>query len=159
MAVTTNQNAGVASVERVRNHQFGEPVGLTQPGHGGYGTPEIALDRFGNGLVTFGQFANGDATTIYTVAYGVAPPMVTAFRAAANEFKFRVNEPARVRVTIRHGKSTLRQRARARPGRNRISFTPAIRAFLRHPGRYHATIRARDAGPGESRPRVVAIER
>jgi hypothetical protein len=159
MAVTTNENAGVAGLERVREHQFGEPVGLTETRHGGYGTPEVALDRFGNGLVTFGQFAAGDTRTIYTVAYGVAPPVVTSFRAAANEFKFRVNEPARVRLTLRHGRRTMRQRARARPGRNRISFTPAIRAFLRHPGRYYATIRARDAGPGESRPRVVAIER
>ncbi|MDP1848130.1 MAG: hypothetical protein Q8K79_10095 [Solirubrobacteraceae bacterium] len=111
-------------------------------------SPAIATDPFGNGIVVWSS--GGSARPVTAVAYSATAPVVARVRAGSRELRFRANEPANVRITVRrdvrHGKSAT-QTAVARPGANNVRYVSKVRALLRRKGRYVATIRARDAGP------------
>jgi hypothetical protein len=159
MALARDERPGIEALERVRGDELGDPVLILTDGHGGYSSPEIAFDRYGNGLLVFVRYPRPEEQTIELVAYSAKPPVVTSFRAAARQFRFRVNEPARVTMVAKHGHRRVRQSAIARPGMNRIGYSSKARRFLGHSGRYRLTLRARDAGPGKGRPRTITIKR
>jgi hypothetical protein len=110
--------------------------------------PSLATDPFGNGVVVW--TSHGQPRPVTAVAYSALPPLVAGVRAGSAELRFRSSEPAKLRITVRRdvprGRSAT-QTAVARAGANKVRYASRMRALLRRPGRFVATIRARDAGP------------
>ncbi len=89
-------------------------------------------------------------------------PSVSRFRVSRRRFRvqtafrFRVSEPARVRLTIRRGARRVRSLVRLRlAGEGLIRFTARAGKRPLRSGRYRATLVARDRAGNLSRPRVL----
>jgi uncharacterized delta-60 repeat protein len=80
-------------------------------------------------------------------------PRITRLRVVRRQLRFRLSEPARVRVTIRRGRRVARLALDGRAGRNR--------ARLRRlkPGRYRVIARPVDAAGNAGRARVTRFSR
>ncbi len=73
-------------------------------------------------------------------------------------FRFRVNEPATMRLTLRRGSRRLGSLViRHRAGAGAIHFTGRIGRRALRPGRYRATLGARDAAGNLARPRTLRL--
>jgi hypothetical protein len=121
--------------------------------------PQIATDAFGNGLAVWLRGPVGQPSTVFAAGYSAGPPDVTSFQARKSAFGLRVNEPARVTITVRGSHGRASEWSRVQPGDNTLSFRGTVRSLLRHHGRYRATVRARDAGPRASRAHTITFKR
>lgn len=123
--------------------------------------PAVATDPFGNGVVAFTAVRQG-GVTIDAASYSAGPPQVADLRVRDDAVRFRLDEPARVRISVRalrRGARTATMTAPAAAARNRIELAPRLRRLARRPGRYRLTVRARDAGPRASPTRRVEFRR
>jgi hypothetical protein len=122
-------------------------------------TPALATDRFDNGVVAWTE-SEVDGPTVYVSSYSATPPAVSGFKVKRSSFAFDLDEPALVQLTLkRNGGPAASLTKRSRAGREVVRFDARMRRMLRRPGRYRATIQARDAGPGASRVRTVTFSR
>jgi hypothetical protein len=111
-------------------------------------SPAVATDPFGNGLVVWTAPGAGGGA-VNAAAYSALAPAVAQLRVGSREFRLRVTEPARIRITVRRGAKgrSASQTAVVRAGVSKLAFVANVRRLLRRPGSYSATIRTRDAGP------------
>jgi hypothetical protein len=121
--------------------------------------PELATDGFGNGLIVWLRGPLNEPSTVFASGYSATPPDLTAVAAKRNAFAFKVNEPARVTVTVSGRHRSAMQWSRVPRGKNTLPFNGKVRSLLARPGRYSATFRARDAGPRASRTRTIKFKR
>jgi hypothetical protein len=121
--------------------------------------PELATDAFGNGLIVWLRGPLNEPSTVFASGYSATPPDLTAVAAKRNAFAFKVNEPARVTVTVSGRHRSAMQWSRVPRGKNTLPFNGKVRSLLARPGRYSATFRARDAGPRASRTRTIKFKR
>jgi hypothetical protein len=111
-------------------------------------SPAVATDPYGNGLVVWTTVGRSGGAVL-SAAYSALAPAVSQLRVGSREFRLRVTEPARVRITVRRGTKgrSASQTAVVRATASKLAFATAVRRLLTHRGRYTATIRTRDAGP------------
>ena len=132
--------------------------------------PAVAFDGLGNGVVVWegddGQSRGGSAydseRPIKVAAYDSARPQVRAVTPARAAFRFRLSEPATVRIAIaRRAGGRYRQlgliRRRADRGANVVRLPRRLRRSLARPGRYRAAIGARDSAGRRARVRRVGF--
>jgi hypothetical protein len=125
--------------------------------------PQIATDPFGNGVVVWlrgpGNGLGDQPSTVFAAGYSAAPPDLSSVVAKRSAFALKVNEPARVTVTVsgRHRRAV--QWSRVRRGKSTLAFNGKVRALVARHGHYKATFRARDAGPRASRARTITFKR
>jgi hypothetical protein len=163
---------GVGASVRPRGGRFGKPEGIAaQDAERGY-CCSAALDRLGNGLVSW-----TDGRRVLAMLYDVAAPRIgyldpvtTATRAAARAkpltrgFRFRVSEPARVKLAIdRRGSGGWRRVGAvsllAPKGPGRLALTKGLQARVAARGSYRATLSARDAAGRRAKPRTAEFAR
>jgi hypothetical protein len=113
----------------------------------------MATDAFGNGVVAY---VDGETKDVMAVDYSASAPKLSDVAALPGAgFRFRVNEPARVRATLwRGGRRIATVRRRAGAGVSRMG---APRGKLRRGTRYVARLRAFDAGRRGSRTVKIAF--
>lgn len=88
---------------------------------------------------------------------GARPTRVSAVR-RGTVFRFRVSEPATMRLTLRRGSRRVGSLVTPRPGGpGAIRFTGRIGRRAPAPGRYRATLGARDAAGNPARPRTLRL--
>ena len=103
----------------------------------------------------------------FAVARG-RTPLVAKRVPRGSAFRFRLSEPAKVKIRIEqrvkrgrravYRKVAVLTRRRGRTGKNSVGFTGRIKRRALAPGAYRATIRAVDAGGNSSRARRVAFK-
>ena len=155
------RSGGVFALRRPR----GGPIGPATKIASGTGrvwlAPAIATDAFGNGVIAWiEQRHYNDPATVHTLSYSANPPTVSGFEVGASAFRFKLSEPASVRIKVkRRGGPARSLLVHARTKANVVRFDRRMRSLLAADGRYRATIRARDAGPRASRVRALEFAR
>jgi hypothetical protein len=152
------RNRRLAGYLRFRDGPFAPPVDATPRGLWVL-EPRFATDAFDNGVLAYSAYlpGNADRGAVAVVDYSASPPRlsdVVALPGAA--FRFRLSEPARVRLSVWRGRTALGgTRSRAGAGVNRMAAPAALRRRLTPGRRYVARLRAYDAGRRASR--TVAV--
>jgi hypothetical protein len=156
----------------------GTPVTHTFERVGGSFTSTVAaVDSLGNQSSASGVTRVRDTARPVLSRLRIAPrrfrvargrtPLVARRVARGSKFRFRLSEPATVKIRLerktgrgRRGayrKVAVLTRRRQRTGQNRVRFSGRIKRRALAPGTYRATVRAVDAGGNPSRARRVSF--
>ena len=161
---------GVGASVRPRGGRFGapEPIGPQSSS-----CCAAALDRLGNGIVTWGESGPNGTGRVRAMLYDAAAPRIDDLdpldralpaadlrKAAARSFAFKLSEPARVKITIQRlagGRwSRVGALSRLAPrGRSGMPLPASIQKRLKSRGAYRATMTARDSAGRRAKPRSV----
>jgi hypothetical protein len=162
---------GVGASVRPRGGRFGKPEGIAAQDPRTGSCCSAALDRLGNGLVSW-----TDRSRVLAMLYDVAAPRISYLdpvttlppnaraKALTRAFRFRVSEPARVKLAIdRLGRAGWRRIGAtsllARKGPGRVALTKTLQGRVAAHGTYRATLTARDAAGRRAKPRRTRFTR
>ncbi|MDX6689768.1 MAG: hypothetical protein QOG15_1225 [Solirubrobacteraceae bacterium] len=143
----------VSAQIRVRDDRPELPVAVSGAGNG-LAYTGIAMDRFGNGVITWTEVAAGrqpgyDEAAVMAAAYSALPPAVDEVRMGKRRLALRSSEAGVARITVRrrHSARKALQSVVLRPGKNAPKLAKGVRKLVRRKGRYTMTVRTYDAGP------------
>ena len=169
---------GVGASIRPRGGRFGKPEGIASQDPGRGSCCSAALDRLGNGLVSWTEAGEGDSPgRVLAMLYDVAAPRITSLdpltvavpppalvKPLTRSFRFKLSEPARVKLTLERLKSSGWRRVGAvsvlaPKGTGGLSLTKKLRDGVSAHGSYRATLTARDPAGRRAKPRTVRFSR